>query len=212
MKRAVAVAMTGASGAQYGLCLLEQLIRADEQVYLMLSNPALQVINTETDIRLPSRPAEIAQVLSARLQAAPGQLQVFGREQWNAPVASGSSVPRALVVCPCTDGTLAGIAAGLSRNLIERAADVVLKEQRKLILVHRETPLSVIQLENMLRLARAGVVIMPANPGFYYRPQQVTDLIHFIVARILDHLEVPHHLAPRWGEPVTEALSPATFA
>ncbi len=199
-KPAIALAMTGASGADYGLRTLECLLAAEQRVYLMLSSPALLVINTETDLQLTGQPGAIADTLSQRFQAQPGQLQVFGKQQWTAPVASGSNPPRAMVVCPCTNGTLAGIAAGLSRNLIERAADVVLKEQRKLILVHRETPLSVIQLENMLRLARAGAVIMPANPGFYDRPQSVQDLVDFMVARVLDHLDIAHDLAARWGD------------
>lgn len=154
----ITLAMTGASGAAYGLRLLEQLIVAQQGVYLLVSAPAQIVINMETDLKLPSRPTEMQALLSERYQAAPGQLQVFGREQWTAPIASGSAVPKAMVVCPCSSGTLAAIASGLSRNLIERAADVVLKEQRKLILVHRETPLSVIHLENMLRLAKLGTL------------------------------------------------------
>jgi len=195
-----ALAMTGASGSAYGLKTLEVLLAAGERVYLMLSTPALLVINSETDLKLPAQPKAIEAYLNQHFQVPSGQLQVFGKAQWTAPVASGSNPPRAMVICPCTNGTLAGIAAGLSRNLIERAADVVLKEQRKLILVHRETPLSVIQLENMLRLARAGALIMPANPGFYYRPQRAEDLVNFMVARILDHLAVEHCLLPRWGE------------
>jgi 4-hydroxy-3-polyprenylbenzoate decarboxylase len=134
-------------------------------------------------------------LLSERYQAASGQLQVFGREQWTAPIASGSAVPKAMVICPCTSGTLATIASGLSRNLIERAADVVL-----MILVHRETPLSVIHLENMLRLAKLGALILPANPGFYHQPHSVNDLVDFIVARILDHLDIVHTLLLPWGE------------
>jgi len=198
----ITLAMTGASGAAYGLRLLEQLIVAQQQVYLVISAPAQIVINLETDVKLASRPTEIQTLLSKRYQAAPEQLQVFGREQWTAPIASGSAVPKAMVVCPCSSGTLAAIASGLSRNLIERAADVVLKEQRKLILVHRETPLSVIHLENMLRLAKLGALILPANPGFYHHPQSLSDLIDFIVARILDHLEIKHTLLPAWGEPL----------
>ncbi len=196
----ITLAMTGASGAAYGLRLLEQLIVAQQKVYMLLSAPAQIVISMETDLKLPSRPTEVQAVLSERYQAAPEQLQVFGREQWTAPIASGSAVSRAMVVCPCTSGTLAAIANGLSRNLIERAADVVLKEQRKLILVHRETPLSMIHLENMLRLAKLGALILPANPGFYHHPHKVNDLVDFIVARILDHLEVAHTLLPPWGE------------
>jgi len=198
-RNAIALAMTGASGAAYGLRLLECLIQSGQQVYLMLSAPAQVVIGMETDLKLPGRPAEIEEVLAARYQAKPGQLTVFGREQWTAPVASGSSAPRAMVVCPCTSGTLSSIAQGGSDDLLERAADVVLKENRKLILVHREMPLSVIHLENMLKLARLGVTIMPANPGFYHQPQSIADLVDFVVARILDHLDIEHTLGPRWG-------------
>jgi 4-hydroxy-3-polyprenylbenzoate decarboxylase len=196
---AIALAMTGASGAVYGLRLLECLIQSRQQVYLMLSTPAQVVIGMETDLKLPGRPAEIEDSLASLYNAQPGQLTVFGREQWTAPVASGSSAPRAMVVCPCTSGTLSSIAQGSSDDLLERAADVVLKEGRKLILVHREMPLSVIHLENMLKLARLGVTVMPANPGFYHQPQSIADLVDFVVARILDHLDVEHGLGPRWG-------------
>ncbi len=197
---AVSLAITGASGAAYGLRLLECLLGADKQVYLMVSAPGQMVIAMETDLKLPSKPTEMAALLSARYAARPGQLQVFGKEDWMAPVASGSNAPAAMVVCPCTAGTLAAIASGVSNNLIDRAADVMLKERRKLILVPRETPYSVIHLENMLRLARAGAVILPANPGFYHQPQRIEDLVDFVVARILDHLEIAHTLTPRWGE------------
>jgi len=178
---AITLAMTGASGAAYGLRLLEQLIVAKQTVYLLVSAPAQMVIHQETDLKLSSRPTAMQSFLSERYQATPGQLKVFGREEWTAPLASGSAVPRAMVVCPCTSGTLAAIANGFSRNLIDRAADVVLKERRKLILVHRETPLSVIHLENMLRLTKLGTVILPANPGFYHHPNSVSDLVDFIV-------------------------------
>ncbi len=129
-----------------------------------------------------------------------GQLRVFGREEWFAPVASGSNPADAMVVCPCTMGTLAAIAQGLSDNLIERAADVMLKEGRKLVLVPRETPFSAIHLENMLKLARLGAVILPANPGFYHQPETVGDLVDYVVARVLDQVGVPHRLMARWGE------------
>lgn len=191
--------MTGASGAQYGLRLLEQLISLQHTVYLLISRPALVVINTETDLKLPGRMQDAQQYLADLYQAKPGQLQVFEREQWMAPIASGSSVADATVVCPCTTGTLSAIACGSSRNLIERAADVTLKERKKLILVVRETPFSEIHLENMLKLARMGSVILPANPGFYNRPSSIDELIDFMVARILDHLDVDHDLVPRWG-------------
>lgn len=197
----ISLAITGASGAAYGLRLLECLLGAGKQVYLMVSAPGQMVIAMEADLKLPSKPTEMAALFSARYAAQPGQLQVFGKEDWMAPVASGSNAPAAMVVCPCTAGTLAAIANGISNNLIDRAADVMLKERRKLILVPRETPYSVIHLENMLRLARAGAVILPANPGFYHNPQRIEDLVDFVVARILDHLEIAHTLTPRWGEP-----------
>lgn len=163
------------------------------------SEPGRMVLSTESDLKLPSRPGDIKLILGERYGVAPNQLQVFALEDWLAPIASGSSAPRALVVCPCTSGTLASIAAGISRNLIERAADVVLKENRKLILVVREMPFSSNHLENMLRLARMGAVIMPPNPGFYHNPQTIEDLVDFVVARILDQLDIEHSLLPRWG-------------
>lgn len=195
----IALAMTGASGAAYGLRLLETLLSARRRVYLMLSRPAQIVLDTETDLRLPAQAAAMQRVLQQRFPLAAGLLTVLAREQWTAPVASGSNPCDAMVICPCTMATLASVAAGLSRNLIERAADVALKERRTLVLVPRETPFSTIHLENMLRLSRAGAVILPANPGFYHRPQGVTDLVDFVVARILDHLGVPHALGARWG-------------
>ncbi len=197
---AVSLAITGASGVQYGLRLLECLIRAKRPVYLMISSAARVVIATETDLNLPGRSEEAQVFLAERCGAESGQLQVFGREQWMAPVASGSNAPTAMVVCPCSTGTLSAIATGASNNLIERAADVMLKEQRRLILVPRETPLSAIHLEHMLSLARLGVTILPAAPGFYHRPTAVEELIDFVVARVLDHLGVEHRLAGRWGE------------
>jgi len=198
--KTITLIMTGASGAQYGLRLLECLLQSGCKVYLLLSRPAQVVINMETEHRLPGRASEIQTYFSALYAAQEGQLQVFEREQWTAPIASGSGVADATVVCPCTTGTLSSIACGSSRNLLERAADVALKERKKLVLVVRETPFSEIHLENMLKLARMGVIIMPANPGFYYRPESVQQLVDFMVARVLDHLDVPHTLMPRWGE------------
>jgi flavin prenyltransferase len=201
MTRTICLALTGASGMPYGLRLLECLLAAGCRVQLLYSPAAQIVARQEMDFELPSRPADAKAALLARLPAVdPEMLAVFGREEWFAPVASGSNPPDAMVVCPCSMGTLAGIAQGLSDNLIERAADVVLKESRKLILVPRETPFSIIHLENMLRLARAGAVILPPSPGFYGHPQAVGDLVDFVVARILDQLAVPHALLPRWGE------------
>ena len=135
-----------------------------------------------------------------RFGAADGQIEVFSREDWNAPIASGSSAADAMAICPCTVGTLGAIAAGLADNLIERAADVMLKERRKLVLVPRETPLSTIHLENMLKLAQAGAVILPPAPGFYNDPQSIGDIVDFVVARVLDQLAVPHDLQRRWGQ------------
>ena len=196
---AIALAFTGASGALYGLRLLEQLIRARRPVYLMVSAPARIVLAMEADLKLPSRPGDAARHLGGLYGATPGQLRAFGQQDWMAPVASGSAPPAAMVVCPCTTGTLAAIAHGGSDNLIERAADVTLKEGRKLILVPRETPYSVIHLENMLRLARLGAVILPPNPGFYHRPETIADLVDFVVGRVLDHLGVAHNLVMPWG-------------
>ena len=196
----ITLAITGASGSAYGLRLLECLIQAKRQVYLLLSRPGQMVVQMEGGLDLPSQPTEIQARLSEHFRAAEGQLQVYGREQWTAPVASGSNPPEAMVICPCTTSTLSSIACGASNNLLERAADVMLKEQRKLILVVRETPFSAVHLENMLKLARLGVVIMPACPGFYNQPQSVDELVDFMVARVLDQLGIEHSLLPRWGE------------
>lgn len=198
-KQPIALAITGASGSAYGLRLLELLIRNGRQVYLMISKAGEMVIPLETDLELPADSSQMEAMLVERFNAAEGQLHLFGREQWMAPVASGSNPPAAMVVCPCTAGTLSAIACGASNNLIERAADVMLKEQRKLILVVRETPLSVIHLENMLKLARLGVVTMPASPGFYTRPKNLEQIVDFMVARVLDHLEIKHDLIKPWG-------------
>ena len=201
MNQTICLALTGASGMPYGLRLLECLLAAGCRLQLLYSQAAQVVARQEIDLELPTRPAEARASLLARCPAVdPENLAVFGREEWFAPVASGSNPPDAMVVCPCSMGTLAAIAQGLADNLIERAADVVLKEGRKLILVPRETPLSAIHLENMLRLARAGAVILPPNPGFYHRPQTVGDVVDFVVARVLDQLAVPHALLQRWGE------------
>ena len=197
---AIAVALTGASGAAYGLRLLQELLGHGETVYLMMSTPARLVVESEIGLGLPSKTGEIRRLLTDHLRVSGQNLHVFAKEDWFAPVASGSHAPHAMVVCPCTTGTLGAIAAGTSRSLIERAADVVLKEGRQLILVVRETPLSVIHLENMLRLAKTGAVIMPANPGFYHNPASIEDLVDFMVGRILDHLGIEHTLTPRWGK------------
>lgn len=196
----VAVAWTGASGLPYGLRLVDQLLAAGCRVWLMYSQAAQIVAKQETDLVLPAQPREAQRLLAERFADAGARLHVFDRNDWNAPPASGSNPPDAYVICPCTMGTLAEVAAGTAKDLITRAADVVLKEGKPLILVPRETPLSAIHLENMLKLARAGAIILPPNPGFYHQPQRIEDLVDFVVARILDRLGVSHALMPRWGE------------
>ena len=196
----ITLALTGASGMAYGLRLLECLLTADRQVTLLVSQAAHIVAKQELGVALPARPLDLEKQLTQSLHARDGQLRVFGREDWNAPVASGSNPADAMVVCPCSMGTLAAIAHGMSDNLIERAADVMLKEQRTLILVPREAPFSTLHLENMLKLSKMNAIILPANPGFYHRPQSVEDIIDFIVARILDQLGIQHALMARWGD------------
>lgn len=195
----ITLAFTGASGMGYGVRLLECLLAAGVGINLLYSQAAQIVSKQELDLVLPARPADAEKLLVGRYAAREGQLSIFGKDDWYAPVASGSNPADAMIVCPCSMGTLAAIAGGLADNLIERAADVMLKEGRPLILVPRETPLSQIHLENMLRLARAGAVILPANPGFYHRPGSVQDVVDFIVARILDQVGVDHQLMARWG-------------
>lgn len=198
--KAITLAITGASGAQYGLRLLEVLMAADVEVHLLISDAAREVIALETDLDiLPTGDAELAEYFAARFDVGPHQLHLYGRKQWGASVASGSNAPNAMVICPCSSGTLSAVATGASNNLIERAADVMLKERKQLIILHREMPLSTIHLEHLLKLSQLGAVVMPASPGFYHKPQSVSDMIDFVVARILDHLGVDQTLMARWG-------------
>ncbi len=200
MPKTICLALTGASGMPYGLRLLDCLLAARCKVQLLYSQASQVVARQELDFELPSRPADARAALLERSPGVdPDLLAVYGREEWFAPVASGSNPPDAMVVCPCSMGTLAAIAQGLADNLIERAADVVLKEGRKLVLVPRETPFSAIHLENMLRLSRAGAVILPPSPGFYHHPESVQDIVDFVVARIMDQIGVTHTLMQRWG-------------
>ena len=200
MRRTITLAMTGASGAQYGLRLLQCLLAADCKVFLLLSTAAQVVIRTETDLDLPDTIEEQQIFFNDILEVDEDQLQLLAKDDWFSPVASGSSSPSSMVICPASGGTLSAIAHGASNNLIERAADVALKERRQLILVPRETPYSAIHLENMLKLTNMGAIILPASPGFYMQPQNVNELIDFIVARVLDQLGVDQDLMPRWGE------------
>jgi len=196
----ISLAITGASGVQYGFRLLEMLLQKEYTVYLMISKAAQVVIGMETDIVLPGRCKDMQAFLVKKYSCDSGQLHVFGEDEWTAPTASGGGLVDAMVVCPCSMGALSAIATGASNNLIERSADVMLKERRKLVLVPRETPYSDIHLENMLKLSRIGVVMLCANPGFYNRAESIDDLIDFVVAKILDQLDVEHQLQPRWGE------------
>ncbi len=195
----ISLAMTGASGVQYGFRLLECLLKENHAVYLMVSKAAQVVIGMETDIKLPSRASDMQKFLIEKHQCNEKQLRVFGEDEWTAPVASGSSLIDAMVVCPCSMGALSAIATGASNNLIERGADVILKERKPLVLVPRESPFSDIHLENMLKLSRMGAVIVDANPGFYNQAATVADLIDFVVGKILDQLGVVNELQPRWG-------------
>lgn len=198
--RSVTLAITGASGAQYGLRLLQCLLAAECKVYLLLSSAAEVVIRTETDLDLPETLEQQQLFLNDIFEADEDQLQLLAKDDWFSPVASGSSSPSSMVICPASGGTLSAIAHGASNNLIERAADVALKERRQLILVPREAPYSAIHLENMLKLTQLGAMIIPASPGFYMQPQTINELIDFIVARILDQLGIEQELMPRWGE------------
>jgi 4-hydroxy-3-polyprenylbenzoate decarboxylase len=204
--KTIVLALTGASGLPYAMRLLECLLQGGQRVHLVYSQAAQIVAKQELDFVFPSRPQDAEIVLLERLGKFSGELRVFGRDDWFAPMASGSNPGDAMVICPCTMGTLAAVSTGLSDDLITRAADVMLKEGRPLILVPRETPLSAIHLENMLRLSRAGATILPPNPGFYYHPKSVQDLVDFVVARILDHLGVDHTLVERWGQVSTSSI------
>jgi flavin prenyltransferase len=199
LPREITLAFAGASGALYGIRLLEQLVKANVQVSLVISPAGHLVIHDETDLELPGNPKKIEAYLTSYVSAKPGQIKVYAKDQWSSPLASGSGAPKTMIVCPCSAGCLSAIAVGASNNLLERAADVVIKEQGKLVLVIREMPFSVIHLEHMLSLAKLGVCILPANPGFYFRPQKIEDIVNFVVARTLDQVNVPHQLSERWG-------------
>jgi 4-hydroxy-3-polyprenylbenzoate decarboxylase len=200
-EKVITVAITGASGTPYAMQLLRSLFEKQINVYLLISSAAKIVIKTELGLELPVNDALLKAYFCDYFSVKDELLQVFGKDDWMASVASGSNPADHMVICPCSMGSLSAIAHGSSNNLIERAADVMLKEKRALILVTREMPLSSIHLENMLKLSRMGVTIMPASPGFYHHPQDVNALVDFVVARILDHLRVPHSLSSRWGRP-----------
>lgn len=196
----IAIALTGASGAPYSQRLLEVLLGQGITVHLMISAAARIVFSDELDWKLPARASDVHKYLVAEFNCDPKLLQVYGEQQWSSPLASGSHKIGTMIVCPCTMGTLSSISVGSSDNLINRAADVMLKEGRKLILVPREAPFSAIHLENMLKLARLGVCILPPSPGFYFKPTKLSDIVDFVVARILDQASIEHQLQERWGE------------
>ena len=183
------LAMTGASGAEYALRLFECCLKQNVHVQFITSQPGQIVLGMESELKLTGSPQKMRQQFASYFDADPELISVYSKDQWTAPPASGSSVADAMVVCPCS-----------MDNLIHRAADVAIKERRTLILVPRETPFSSIHLENMLKLSRLGVVILPPNPGFYHGVSKVSDLVDFIVARILDQLDIENELAPRWGQ------------
>ncbi|MFK5948237.1 MAG: flavin prenyltransferase UbiX [Methylococcales bacterium] len=199
-KKVIILAISGASGVQYGIRLLEQLLTHEHKVYLLVTRAAHVVISMETELAWPANNHELHDQLCKRYGVDEKQLKVCGESEWASPIASGSATVDAMVVCPCSMGSLSSIAVGASANLLERAADVILKERKKLVLVPRETPFSDIHLENMLKLSRMGAVVLPANPGFYNKPQTVEDIVDFMVARVLDHLGIKQELQPKWGE------------
>ena len=190
----IVVAITGASGAPYAVRLLEALVAAERPVWLVVSGHGYRLLQTEMGIA-------DAEALRAHIGAARWDrfITPFSDQDRGASPASGSTRMQGMVICPCSMGTISAISQGTSRSLVERAADVMLKERRRLIVVPRETPYSQIHLENMLRLTQAGAVVMPASPGFYHQPTSIDDLVNFVVARILDHLDVEHALVRRWG-------------
>ena len=188
------VALTGASGVIYGLELITQLLKRGHEVHLVVSQPAVLVLQQEMDWRVDIQSCE--RVLREYLPA--GALYYYNNNEIGAAIASGSFVIDAMIIIPCTMSTLAAVANGLSNNLIERAADVMLKEKRPLIIVPRETPLSKVHLRNMLQLADMDVVIVPAMPAFYHQPETINELIIFMVGKVLDILKIPHDVFRRY--------------
>jgi 4-hydroxy-3-polyprenylbenzoate decarboxylase len=195
------LALTGASGAPYGTRLLEVLLRAGRTIHLTLSPAAAQVIEQELDRRVRLDHFRLGDLMGEKATTDEHQVNYCHYMDFHAGIASGSFLTAGMVICPCSMGTLAGIAHGLSQNLIHRAADVHLKERRRLVLVPRETPLNVVQLKNMTACVEAGAVVLPAMPAFYQRPRTLADAIDFVVGRICDQLGVENDLSKRWGNP-----------
>ncbi len=197
------VAMTGASGAPYAVRLLQVLSHAGRTIHLTISPSAVQVLREEMDVELDLNAFDA----SCFGGLDPGRIIYHHHQNFSAGIASGSFQTAGMVILPCSMSTLGAIASGITTNLITRAADVHLKERRKLIVVPRETPLSLIHLENMLAVTRAGAVVLPAMPGWYHRPRRLDDLINFVVGRICDQLGIDHSLIARWGEPAPACVA-----
>ncbi len=197
--KTLCLAITGASGFQYAMRLLQCLLQQDCTVHLLVSDAAIEVARLEANLQIPTD-NELQKIFFIQhSQTDKGELHCYSKHDWTSPVASGSAIIDTMVVCPCSTGTLSAIANGHSDNLIERAATVALKEHRKLVLLPREMPVSAIQLEHMHKLAQLGVRMLPASPGFYHQPKTVMDMVDFVVARIMQQLNLPHDLTPQWG-------------
>ena len=199
-KDTVTLGVTGASGSGYFLRLLQSMVNANVKVYLILSEAAQIVLKTEVEEDWPVDIVALNEFLITRFNSKQGQVTALTSKDWFSPVASGSSAPKKMVVCPCSCGTLASISQGLSNNLIERAADVVFKERGQLIVMPRETPFSTLHLKNMLTLSELGATVMPLAPGFYHQPTTIEELQDFMVARVMDHLKIDHQSSKRWCE------------
>jgi len=197
--QSITLAITGASGAIYGINLLKHLVKYYQQVHLVISDAGRIVLATELDFKLPESPKKIQEIMTEHFGCDPELIKVYAKENWYSPIASGSAAPKQMIICPASMGCVSAIATGASNSLIERAADVVLKEKGQLILLPREMPFSTIHLRNLLSLAEAGATIMPACPGFYNKPKGIDDLADFVSSRILNHLGIDNSLAHPWG-------------
>jgi flavin prenyltransferase len=195
-EKPIVVGITGGSGALYAVRLLDVLLAAGREVHLCVSEAGVQVFAQELDTEIDLKNFDVSKLLKSRTE----KLRTFHLQDWFAPMASGTFQSAGMVVVPCSGGTLGAVANGLSSNLIQRAAEVHLKERRKLVLVTREAPLSLIAIENMAAVTRAGAVVLPASPGFYHGAKTIADLVDFVVARICDQLGVESAISKRWGE------------
>jgi 4-hydroxy-3-polyprenylbenzoate decarboxylase len=206
-KDTITLGITGASGAIYGLNLLKYLTEHYEKIYLVISDAGRIVIETELNIALPASPSVIKKRLSEFCEISEISFSVFSKDNWFSPIASGSSAPKQMLICPASMGCISAIANGASNHLLERAADVILKEKGELILLPREMPFSQIHLENLLRLSKVGATIMPISPGFYHRPTQIQDLVNFVSARVFAHLGIEHTFFKPWGYQKSSSIS-----